>query len=203
MTTCRIRLLVLSLVTLLLVACTPAFQVQTEYDRKTDFSRLHTWNWAGQSGETQTLAAANTADRIQLDALVRSAVQQELGAKGFAPSSETPDFRVSWSFGEWRRDTGHRSGGGYGSAGLAFPGQHAVAEPISPDGRALPPSRDPYSSAYEQARLAVRITDEASKQVLWEGWVVDNGDFGYFRADQKREITEAMREILKDFPPAH
>ena len=196
-----IRLTALGLIALLLDACTPTSQVRTEYHHGSDFSRLHTWTWATRPEEEQTRAAAGTADRIHLNALVKSAVQQELGAKGFTQSSAAPDFRVSWSFGEWRRDTGHRPGGGYGSGGVAFPGRHAVAEPDSSGGRAPPPSRDPYSSAYEQARLAVQMMDDASGQVLWTGWVVDDGDFGYFEASQKREITEAIREILKRFPP--
>lgn len=201
MTTRPLRFPALCLAALLLGACAPALHVQADYDRKADFSRLHTWSWAGQPGEEQTPAAAKTAERIHLEALVRSAVQRELAAKGFVESAGTPDFRVSWSFGEWRRDTGHAPGGGYGTGGLALPGAHAVAEPTASDGRVPPPSVDPFSSAYEEARLAVRITDGASQKVLWEGRVVDKGDFGYFDAKQRREIAEAVQEILKGFPP--
>ena len=177
------------------------FLVQTGYDSTVDFGRLSNWDWAAQSGTLETPAATKTAERIQLDTLVKSHVQQQLNKKGFNHLSGKPDFLVAWSFGEWQLDRHTKPNGGYGAVGLAFPGMHGSLIPISADGRALPPSQDPYSSKYEQAKLEFAVIDAKTSKVIWNATATDNSDFGYFTVKQRDRIGAAIDGILDGFPP--
>jgi Domain of unknown function (DUF4136) len=184
----------------LLASCSSA-NLQSDYDRTFDFSRLRSWNWAPQSSALQTPAAIKTADRIRLDSLVREHVTKQLTAKGYTRDTERADFLIAWSFGEWELERRSRPGGGYGAVGLNFPGMHGSNLPTSTDGRALPPSIDPYSAKYEQAKLEFIVMDPGTQRILWNASIVDDSDFGYFSSSQKERIGVAVESILRDFPP--
>ena len=187
---------------ILLTGCSAKqFQVQTGYDANVDFGRLSNWDWAAPTGKLETPAAAKTAERIQLDHLVKSHVRQQLKQKGFNQLSNKPDFLVAWSFGEWELDRHKAPNGGYGAVGLAFPGMHGSLIPASPDGRALPPSQDPYSSKYEQAKLEFAVIDAKTAKVIWNATATDNTDFGYFSSQQRDRIGAAVDSLLDGFPP--
>ena len=192
----------LGLLSALLAACaakTP--HIQSDYARQFDFKQLHAWDWAPQSATLETDAAAKTAERIQLDALVKSHIEQTLQQKGFRHAGGKPDFTVAWSFGEWQLDRHTNPNGGYGAVGLAFPGQHGSLLPNEKDGRVPPPSENPYTSKYEEAKLEVAIVDVASARVIWNATVTDDTDFGYFKASQRDRIGKAVDTLLSGFPP--
>lgn len=183
-----------------LSACS-TMTVQSGHDPSYDFARLKSWAWAPQSGVLQTSAAEMTSERIRLDSLVREHVRDELNRKGYVQQAGGADFLVSWSFGEWQLERRSRHGGGYGAVGLMYPGAHGSLIPQSTDGRALPPSVDPYSSAYEKAKLELVVIDPKTRRIIWNASVTDDSDFGYFTSAQRNRIAEAVETILKDFPP--
>jgi hypothetical protein len=193
--------LAFSALTLLAGCSAKQFQVQTGYDAHVDFGRLSNWDWAAPAGKLETPAATKTAERIQLDNLVKSHVRQKLKQKGFNQVTSQPDFLVAWSFGEWELDRHKAPNDGYGAVGLAFPGMHGSLIPTSPDGRALPPSQDPYSSKYEQAKLEFAVIDAKTAKVIWNATATDNTDFGYFTAKQRDRIGAAVDGLLEGFPP--
>ena len=82
-----------------------------------------------------------------------------------------------------------------------FPGAHGSLLPTGADGRVPPPSEDPYTSKYEQAKLEVLAIDPASGKIVWNAGVTDKTDFGYFRSTQKDRIEKAVTSILEGFPP--
>lgn len=175
--------------------------VQSDYDRTYDFGRLGAWDWAPKAGRLESDAAVSTAQRIQLDELVQSHIEQSLRAKGFTRTGDRPGFRVAWSFGEWALDRHRSPNGGWGAVGLMYPGLHGSTVPTSSDGRAQPPSRDPYSSKYEEAKLEIAILDAATSRVIWNATVTDDSDFGYFSASQRERIGAAVDSLLEGFPP--
>ncbi len=184
-----------------LSACS-TMKVQSGHDLSYDFTRLKTWAWAPQSGAVQTDAAAMTSERIRLDSLVREHVRDVLGRKGYAQQIGDADFLVDWSFGEWQLERRSRPGGGYGAVGLTHPGAHGAAVRQSKDGRALPPTLDPYSSSYEQAKLELLVVDPKTRRVIWNASVTDDSDFGYFTSAQRGRIGDAVEALLEGFPPA-
>lgn len=176
-------------------------QVNSDFNRGYDFGKLSTWDWAPRSGALETPAANKTAERIQLDSLVKGHIEQQLRQKGFNHGGGKPDFLVAWSFGEWELDRHKSPNGGWGAVGLAYPGLHGSLIPASSDGRAQPASRDPYSSKYEEAKLELVVMDGKSSQVVWNATVTDDSDFGYFEASQRDRIGAAVDSILEGFPP--
>jgi hypothetical protein len=191
---------------LVAVAClagcgTKHLQVQSDFSRNYDFGKLHTWDWAPQGGKLETDAATKTAQRIQLDTLVKGHVEQALGQRAFTRVSQKPNFLVAWSFGEWELDRHNNPNGGYGAVGLMYPGLHASLLPTGADGRAPPPSENPYSSKYEEAKLDIAVIDAATSKVIWNATVTDDSDFGYFKSSQRDRIGAAVDSLLSGFPP--
>lgn len=194
------RVLAISTILLAVAGCSSA-RLTTDHESGYDFKRLRTWDWASQSGELETPAAVKTSERIRLDSVVRRRVAAVLAEKGFTADREKPDFRVSWSFGEWELERHVSSGARYGAVGLYYPGLHASNTHQSTDGRALPPAADPYSSSYEQAKFDLVIIDGRTQRVIWHGNVTDKNDFGYYTAAQTAEVGAAVESILEHFPP--
>ena len=185
----------------LVAACSSA-RLTTDHDAKFDFSRLHAWDWAPQGGEMMTSAAAKTSERIRLDSIVRERVAAVLLQKGYARNADKADFQIAWSFGEWELQRERHSASRYGAVGLYYPGLHASNTHRSEDGRALPPTSDPYSDRYEQAKLDLVVIDPRTNRVVWHGNVTDQSDFGYYTAAQKAEVGTAIESLLERFPPA-
>jgi len=176
-------------------------QVQNDYSHGYDFGKLSTWDWAPQGGKLETDAANKTAQRIQLDTLVKGHVEQALRERAFTRVSQKPNFLVAWSFGEWELDRHNNPNGGYGAVGLMYPGLHASLLPTGADGRAPPPSENPYSSKYEQAKLDIAVIDAGTSKVIWNATVTDDSDFGYFKSSQRDRIVAAVDRLLSGFPP--
>lgn len=195
--------LVVTLSLLTLVGCSSQpLKVQADHAAGFDFSRLKTFGFVAQGpNNAETVAAKKTADRIRLDDLVQRHVRNQLTSRGYQEASQTPDFRIAWAFGEWALDNHKKPNGGWGAVNLMFPGAHGSLIPTSEDGRALPPSEDPYSSAHEEAQLELIITDARTSRIIWNATVKDEKDFGYFRSSQSEKIGIALDEILKRFPP--
>ncbi len=186
----------------LLTACANRhLPVKSDYAHDYDFGKLSAWDWAPKSGELETDAAAKTAERIQLDTLVKGHITRELRQRGFTYGGGRPNFLVAWSFGEWALDRHKSPNGGYGAVGLMYPGLHASNIPSSADGRAEPPSLNPYSSQYEQAKLDIAIMDAATQRVIWNATVTDDSDFGYFKSNQRDRIGAAVDSVMEGFPP--
>lgn len=195
-----LRILIL-LVPPMLTGCasTHPLEVQRDHDPHYAFDKARQWDFTG--GNLETDAARNTAERLQLNSLVESAIRQQLATRGLKEGGTPPDLHVSYSFGEWALDTHKKPNGGYGAVGMMFPGAHGSLLPNEADGRVPPPSKDPYTSKYEEAKLEILVMDAASRRIVFHGGVTDNSDFGYFRPEQHDRIMQAVSAILADFPP--
>lgn len=191
----------LLLVPLMLSGCAskPALDVQRDFDAHYAFDKARHWDFTG--GTLETDAARNTAEHLQLNSLVESAIRQQLATRGLTEGGTPPDLHISYSFGEWALDTHKKPNGGYGAVGMMFPGAHGSLLPNEADGRVPPPSKDPYTSKYEEAKLEILVIDAASKRIVFHGGVTDKSDFGYFRPEQHDRISGAVSAILADFPP--
>lgn len=173
--------------------------VKKDFDANYNFSRIKTFGFAG--GTLETEAAKKTAERIQLDALVASRLRMELEGRGYRFTSNHPDVKIAYSFGEWALDSHIKPNGGYGAVGVMFPGAHGSLLSSGSDGRVPPPSENPYTSQYEEAKLELLVVDPTSGKVVWNAGVTDKTDFGYFRSTQTDRIEKAVTSILSAFPP--
>ncbi|HAZ41113.1 MAG TPA: hypothetical protein DCY52_02480, partial [Methylococcaceae bacterium] len=73
-------------------------QVQRDFDSHYDFKAIKTFDFS--VGTLETEAAKTTAERIQLNALVDAKIKSELEARGYRQSSNHPDIKIAYSFGE-------------------------------------------------------------------------------------------------------
>ncbi|TSA05318.1 MAG: DUF4136 domain-containing protein [Methylococcus sp.] len=184
-----------------LSACSsPSLKVIREIDPKTDFSKIGSFGFDPHAGSVDSAAAEKTRERLQLDQLIMGHVSLQLKARGLRQDELHPDMTVAWSFGEWSVDSHKIPNGGYGSQGIMFPGAHGSLIPKGSDGRAAPPSVDPYSSEHEEARLDIRLMDPKTSKVIWHAQVTDDKDFGYFRSAQSDRIGQAIDTLLEGFP---
>jgi len=168
------------LVLLVAVAgCSTVYDVQFDYNTKTDFANLKTYNW---------LAVPDKADIDSLDAMrVQKAVNTEMQAKGLRLTSGIPDFLIAEHLGkkdkvsvrDWGYDYGPNAGywGGYwGPGGVS-------------------------TFQYEEGSLILDFVDPQTKQLIWRGSA--KAEVDDVRTPEKREalINEAVQKILKNFPP--
>ncbi|MGI2323294.1 MULTISPECIES: DUF4136 domain-containing protein [unclassified Methylococcus] len=180
---------------MLLAACAgPGLKIG--FDENYHFGGTKTWSYAEMPGSDKA-----AADRLRLDTLMKDTLEPLLAAKGYTRRGTGADFLVGWSFGEWKIDRRSRSGSEWGAVGLFYPGMHAVPAPKAPEGRALPPSIDPYGSSHEKAKLDLVVVDGSSRRVVWHASVEDAGDFGYAPDVQRTEIREAVERAFQAFPP--
>jgi len=172
----------LSILLLLLVAaagCSTVYDVQFDYNTKTDFANLETYNW-------MPLPEKADIDSFNV-ARVKKAVNTDLQAKGLRLAADNPDFLIAEHLGkeekvrvvDWGYDYGPYSGywGGYwGPGGVS-------------------------TYQYEEGSLILDFVDPQTKQLIWRGSAkAQVGDVG---TPEKREalINEAVKKILKNFPP--
>jgi hypothetical protein len=171
----------LSLLLLLVAAagCSTVYDVQFDYNTKTDFANLKTYNW-------MPLPEKADIDSFNV-ARVKKAVNTDLQAKGLSLAADNPDFLIAEHLGketkvsvmDWGYDYGPYAGywGGYwGPGGVS-------------------------TYQYEEGSLILDFVDPQTKQLIWRGSAkAQVGDVG---TPEKREalINEAVKKILKNFPP--
>jgi hypothetical protein len=180
---------------LLLAACAGP-GLKSGFDKDYDFARTKTWSYAEMPGSDRA-----AAERLRLDALMKDTLEALLAAKGYTRRENGADIQVGWSFGEWKIDRRPKSSAEWGAVGLFYPGMHAVPAPKEAEGRALPPSVDPYGSSYEKAKLNLVVVDTKTQRVVWHASVEDDGDFGYNPDTQRAEVREAVEKAFRAFPP--
>ncbi len=166
----------------------PRMQVQTQYDRRVDFARLHTWSWL--PGSALRLNDPRIDDAL-LNKRIREAVMSELSARGFERKlAGTPDFFVAYEAGV----------GGKLAATETF-WQHPYGEGWDQD-------RDHTRSISDQIRevdqgiLLLDLIDPRTSRPVWHGSA--RAPLA-LRSDSERtkieRINEAVRRLLEGFPP--
>lgn len=166
---------------LMLAACGPMLDVRFDYDTSADFSRLRTYAWLQQP------SSAPRDPRIHsdlLDSRVRSAVNDELHAKGYAESAETPDFRVAYHVVLKER-----------VAATAFPTSYGYGL-----GR-WPAASEVQVATYEEGTLLLDVVDGQTNELVWRGAASARIDPDRTPQERTELIRAAVEKMLKDFPP--
>jgi hypothetical protein len=164
-----------------LAGCT-RYTVRVNYDHSMSFRGLHTYNW--RPGAQGSIGDPRVSDRL-VDSTVRSAVDRELAAKGYTKvTSAVLDFEVSYQ---------------------AFVADKAssvtVGEQYSPGGVWSTASWYTDTYHYEQGMLVLGIIDPKSAKLVWRGTVAAVFDPTASAEKREKRINEAVRELLKKFPP--
>ncbi|HUO83448.1 MAG TPA: DUF4136 domain-containing protein [Gammaproteobacteria bacterium] len=89
------RAMIIATAVLLTAACASDIEIQTDYNRTTDFAALETFAWQDPGVSTTGTYDPDVARRVE--AIVRSSVVENLTAKGYREVSDRePDFLVSY-----------------------------------------------------------------------------------------------------------
>jgi hypothetical protein len=162
------------------IACSPIYGVQYDYDTKTDFASLKSYDWL-------PLPAEQKIDELN-EQRIRKAMDMQLQAKGLTMTSETPDFLIAIHLGKKDKVQVTDWGYGYGPGGSYWGGYSGYGGGL-----------DVYQ--YEEGTLIVDFVDPVSMNLIWRGSA--KSEVGTEKTPQEREqkTTEAVQKILEKFPP--
>ena len=160
--------------------CSTVYDVQFDYNTKTDFANLKTYNW---------LPVPEKADIDSLDAMrVQKAVNTEMQAKGLRLTSGIPDFLIAEHLGKKDKVSVRDWGYNYGPYAGYWGGYRGPMGGVS-------------TFQYEEGSLILDFVDPQTKELIWRGSA--KAEVDDVRTPEKREalINEAVQKILKNFPP--
>ncbi|NEX14091.1 MAG: DUF4136 domain-containing protein [Prosthecochloris sp.] len=172
-----------------LAGCT-TLSVVSDYDRDFDFSGFHTFRWPA---ENEGIRKGDVlVDNPLVYKRVQSAVNRQLDEKGFrVTGSKEADFIMYAHAGIKKQKSYHHNFG--------------IGVPFGPY-RWYRPWWGPYGgytyvSSYEEGSLVLDVIEARTRELVWRG-VATRVVREYRTAEaMQRDINEAVRKILEDFPP--
>jgi len=152
--------------------------VNIDHDASASFAGLKTYGWMPAPKE---VIDDPRVDWELLSSRIRIAADRELAEKGFTwKATGSPDFFIGFqatldkkmTWETMHRDFGRR---GYG------------------------PSWS--QKVYDEGTLVLDVVEAESQKLIWSGSATDKVNFSLSPEKEEAEISEAVREILKEFPP--
>ena len=158
----------------LTISCSTIYDVKHDYDRQANFSGLKTFDWM------QAPERAGENDLIVRR--IKKAVNTELQAKGLLKTANNPDFLIAEYHGKRDQiqvsDAGHGRGGRYGYRPVGV-----------------------SAYTFEEGSLILDFVDAKSKQMIWRGSAKAEVQNIMTPEEREKLINEAVKKILKKFPP--
>jgi hypothetical protein len=194
----RVRsLLITATVTATLCVIAPALSdaaktdITVDYDKAFAFSRVRTWAWHPDGPGDVKLAVSAEADPTRVAARVNPvivpAIEREMTARGLARATDAPDVYVHYYV-------------------LATVGQTAQVQgqflPAVTQW-AVPPFAATTSSLeiYPVGTLIIDMTSTAARTIVWRGAAARRLDFERPDDQRRKALDQAIRDLLKKFPP--
>jgi hypothetical protein len=169
---------------LLLVGCAPVCtaMLKSDYDRKYDLVKLHTWDFKTQNRKPKDTLASNDL----WDRRIREEVESDLSSSGYHRVRDgEPDFLVAYYMGTREKEDirylgygypgfwrGRRWGWGWGGGAV-----------------------DVWNIPYTQSTLIVDIVDARNNLLVWRGYDTDTIDLN--KAD--KTIDKGVENLVKRF----
>jgi hypothetical protein len=165
--------------------------ISVEYDKKFAFAGLKTWSWhpEGKGKVLLALTAENDPKRVaeRVDPIIIPSLERELGARGFTMATANPDLYVHYYvLGTLQNSTQVQ--------GQFLP---SVTE------WAVPPflASTTATRTYPVGTLIVDVTAPAQQKLVWRGTAARKIQIDRPDAERRKVLEEAIREMLKKFPP--
>jgi hypothetical protein len=154
--------------------------IRTEYDHNVNFPKVGTYTWLNRPPSIPDDPRIN---RTNLDLRVRDAVDKDLRSKGYECMGlgYKVDFLVTYHA---VLDKGFNAS----AAGEAYGYKSAI-------------SGAPANEEVEKGSLVIDIVDPNTKRLIWRGIAQADIDFTASEAVKRERLYEAVRRILKQFPP--
>jgi len=165
--------------------------ITLEYDKKFTFTGLKTWSWhpEGKGKVLLALTAENDPQRVadRVDPVIIPALERELGARGLTLAAANPDFYVHY----------YVLGTLQNSSQVA--GQFLPATPEW----GIPPflASTTATRTYPMGTLIVDVTSTAQQRLVWRGTAARKIQIDRPDAERRKVLDDAVRELVKKFPP--
>ena len=177
---------VLGAVMALLAACSNPVNVRADYDRSVDFSGYRTWAFYAPLAIDKAGYSSLNAERM------KTAVQNEMQARGYAYSEQSPDLlvNINANIADQTRVTTVSQpvmvGGWYGYRGGFYSAWPAY-------------TNQTYVDQYKQGTVNVDIVDAGRRKLVWEGVAVARVGKKAME-DPGTAIRTVMGEIYAQYP---
>jgi hypothetical protein len=173
-----------ALLALALLACA-TIEVSSDWNPAADFSRLHTWAWLAQE---RPASGDPRLDSALLDARIRSAVESELGARGFAKAEAgAADFLVAYHVALERKLVATTIDDYYGGVGYRHWPRPGYSQT--------------YVHEFEVGSLMLDVLDPRSRELIWRGTAQAEILPAATPEEREARVREGVRRILERFPP--
>ena len=158
---------------MLLWACAP--NVAVDYDKSTDFSRYHTYQWG-------TGVPAKNPDT---DRQIVEAIDDQLARKGFTKTEADPDLVVTYHAAT-HEEVDYSEGSGYSGSGPKY-------------GSAISPEALDTPMRVQIGTIMVDMFDTKQKRKVWHG--VGSDVMMNDPAKRSAEIQKGAVKLFDKFPP--
>jgi len=165
--------------------------ITVEYDKKFSFAGLKTWTWhpEGKGKVLLALTADNDPKKVadRVDPVIIPALEREMSARGFTIAAANPDLYVHYYvLGTLQNST-------------QVQGQFLPSVPEW----GLPPflASTTATRTYPVGTLIVDVTAPAQQKLVWRGSAARKIQIDRPDAERRKVLEEAIRELLKQFPP--
>jgi hypothetical protein len=167
-------------------------KIRTEHDKAFNFAAAKTYAWHPDGAGDVKILIADAGDPKALlarfDPVVRPAVEAELARRNLVKAtSGQPDLHINYYV--------------LFSAGTSAQTTGQFLPPMVEWG--LPPFMASTSSfqVFEQGSLILDMSSPVSKSVVWRGAAATEVDRTRTRDQQDTRIRDAIKDMLKKFPP--
>jgi hypothetical protein len=177
-------LLVVAAGVLLALGCS-TIKTSSDYDPAFDFSTLSTYGWLDHT--VAVVGSAAQMDNTLLDKRIRRAVDSQLQGMGYRRvANEEASFLASYHIGvKQKLDVSTiQSGSGYGYRRGWYGGYSET-----------------QVRQYDEGTLLLDIVEPKKRQLLWRGSGTARVSKSKTPEQREARVQEAVREILKSFPP--
>ena len=186
----RRALFALALAALVAAPTVHAIDVKVEFDKAFDFTRAGTWGW-NEHGAGDVIMARGTDDdpigmKKSAEPVIISAVTSEMERRGLQVHPDAPDVRVTYYL-------VLATGANAQVVGQFLPSTVAWA---------LPPFAAQTQSLQITDHGSLVLDISADKMIVWRGLARANIKPGEKRERREQLLREAVRDLLKKFPPS-
>ena len=186
----RRALFALALAALVAAPTVYAIDVKVEFDKAFDFTRAGTWGWNPNGAGDVIMARGTDDDPIEMkksaEPVIISAVTSEMERRGLQVHPDAPDVRVTYYL-------VLATGANAQVVGQFLPATVAWA---------LPPFAAQTQSLQITDHGSLVLDISADKTIVWRGLARANIKPGEKRERREQLLREAVRDLLKKFPPS-
>lgn len=189
----RLKIIVSPIILLLISGCS-TLTVNYDYNPKTDFTQLKTYNWLPFPKGMKV----NEFNRTRFI----TAVENTLSAKGFSQNSSKPDFIIATHFGKKSKvditnwGYTYAPNNYYTGYGYRHPGNYGYSQTYAGTGGV-----SVYE--YEEGTLILDFVDSNTKKLIWRATAKAIVSPASSPGKQTEKIKNAVDKILNGFPPEH